>query len=135
MKIIGRNLQTVAAFVTWLLLVSAGSSLPAFNKHNGPPATSNIPTTETAMSMLRADISVYPNPTPGPATIRLYSGMDGVVGVTVKNSAGATILYFSSAVNKGSNLIPVDLTHFGYGTYTILVAGAGINGKVMLVVK
>lgn len=140
MKIIQRNLTTLAFLVSLILLVRETSNAQASNIHQRQQVmweacSSAQPSREAVVSIARSDISVFPNPTPGPATIRFSSGMNGTAGITVKNSGGATILYIAAPVIVGTNLVPVDLTHFGIGNYTIIVAGSGVNGKVVLVVK
>lgn len=139
MKITERNLTSLAIFVLLMLLFRETSYTQVINTHRQQVMSesdfSALSSQEVVVSIARSDISVFPNPTPGPATIRFSSGLNGTVGISIKNSGGATILYISAPVTVGTNLVPVDLTHFGYGSYTIIVAGSGVNGKVVLVVK
>lgn len=139
MKITERNLTTIAIFVFLMLFVHETSYTQVINTHRQQVMSefgfSALSSQETVVSIARSDISVFPNPTPGPATIRFSSGLNGTAGISIKNSGGTTVLYITAPVTVGTNLVPVDLTHFGYGSYTIIVAGSGVNGKVVLVVK
>ncbi|MFP5041713.1 T9SS type A sorting domain-containing protein [Parasediminibacterium sp. JCM 36343] len=72
----------------------------------------------------RAAVSVYPNPVKTVATIKISSLQARQVSVRVVNTNGAVVYHIGKAnLQQGDNTIPVNLSAFASGTYTIEIAG------------
>lgn len=90
---------------------------------------------EEGVSMARQEVTVVPNPSTGPVTVRFSTTLSGKVAITVMNSNGAPLFAIDALAKIGSNQVPLDLSALGSGSYSVVVSGAGVYGRVVAVVK
>lgn len=101
----------------------------------GNAASTIYVSSEEGVSMARQEVTVVPNPTTGPVTVRFSTTISGKVAITVMNSNGAPLFAIDALAKIGSNQVPVDLSALGSGSYSVVVSGAGVYGRVVAVVK
>lgn len=90
---------------------------------------------EEGITLTRQDVTVVPNPSTGPVTVRFTATTAGKVAITVMNSSGAPLFGIDAIAKIGSNQVPLDLSALGSGSYSVVVSGAGAYGRVVAVVK
>ncbi|MBK9732856.1 MAG: hypothetical protein IPO83_16510 [Chitinophagaceae bacterium] len=140
MKSTNVNLKSLFAVITMLFVINGMLCAQNRNALNSI-STANAPTTalfvssEEGASIARPDVTVVPNPSSGPVTVRFTATVSGKIGITVMNSNGSAMFVIEGIAKVGSNQIAIDLTSYGSGNYPIVVSGAGVYGKVVAVIK
>ena len=129
------------AFTAFNLTVSAQS-------HSNPTGTTTLPGSNIQTPQLltpveipaeiksaSAGIQVSPNPSTGQFTVRFNSPNGGKTGVTVKHEDGSGMLSFEVIAKVGANSVPVNITQYGSGNYSVTVSGGGAYGTGTVVVQ
>ena len=81
-----------------------------------------------------AGVQVSPNPCKGQFTVRFNSPNGGKTGITVKSNDGNGMIALETVAKVGVNTVPVNITQYGPGTYSVIVSGGGAYGTVEVVV-
>ena len=90
------------------------------------PVAASLPTNRT--------LTVYPNPTDGPARIRLWTVGGGKVDFRVVDATGREVLHRSLDLPAGWYEIPVDAANWSPGVYHLTLTDAGTRTVVPLTI-
>ena len=80
-------------------------------------------------------IQVFPNPNSGQFRVSFISSTGGKAGITVSQFQGNAIMVLDMIAVVGLNAIPMDISGYGPGTYTVTVSGAGAFGIAQVIVR
>jgi len=75
-------------------------------------------------------LSIYPNPTEGPATLDVNSSVSGTANVEIYNVAGVLVSSRSESIRIGANRVSLDMEALPSGVYLVKTM---INGSQALV--
>jgi hypothetical protein len=82
-----------------------------------------------------ASVSLYPNPSSGASALNITLEQSARVHIDVLDSRGALILQRSMLLPVGSNSIPMDMSRYADGVYTIRVQHGGEKQTLKLIKK
>lgn len=129
-----RNLNPKLLFAAFAIILLSSGILYS-QTLNTVNLTYAAATTEEMITSTRPVVSVVPNPSSGPITVRFVADMSGKVGITVMTSYGVPLFVVDAVAVVGNNAIALDLTPYGPGNYQVFVSGAGISARVGAVIK
>jgi hypothetical protein len=129
-----RNLNPKLLFAAFAIILLSSGILYS-QTLNTVNLTYAAATTEEMITTSRPVVSVLPNPSSGPITVRFVADMGGKVGITVMTSYGVPLFVVDAVAVVGNNAIALDLTPYGPGNYQVFVSGAGISARVGAVIK
>jgi hypothetical protein len=87
--------------------------------YNGRSTISSI--VRSNCSSRGASVSLYPNPSSGNSALNITLQQSSRVSINVLDSHGALVLQKSMLLPAGSNSVPVDMSRYADGVYTITV--------------
>ncbi len=80
--------------------------------------------------------AIYPNPSPGIPTLKVYVDEDTEVQINVFDNQGSRVLSFSRVLQEGNNQIPLDLmSETGSMAYNVLVSKSEFEYTIARVIK
>ena len=129
-----RNLNPKLLFAAFAIILLSSGILYS-QTLNTVNLTYAAATTEEMIASTRPVVSVVPNPSSGPITVRFVADLSGKVGITVMTSYGVPLFVVDAVAVVGNNAIALDLTPYGPGNYQVFVSGAGISARVGAVIK
>ena len=129
-----RNLNPKLLFSAFAIIILSSGILYS-QTLNTVNLTYAAATTEEMIMTSRPVVSVVPNPSSGPITVRFVADMSGKVGISVMTSNGIPLFVVDAVAVVGNNAIALDLTPYGPGNYQVFVSGAGISARVGAVIK
>ena len=80
-------------------------------------------------------VDVFPNPTSGTLTIRLYSRIESVVTITVADNLGRSVLAEEAAIAEGENTYTLNMADFPTAVYSVRIHHHGEPTVVKKVVR
>lgn len=123
-----------AAFA--IILLSSGMLYSqTLQDQNISYASAVVASSDEMIVTARPVVSVVPNPSSGPITVRFITEISGKVAISVQTSHGVPLFVVDALAKVGNNEIPLDLSPYGYGNYQLFVTGAGIYARVGVVIK
>jgi hypothetical protein len=75
-------------------------------------------------------LKVYPNPSAGRFSLEFFSKVEGIANLRLLGLGGVTYHQSRVTLNRGSNIIPVNVGHLTTGVYT---AALEVSGKLFIV--
>ncbi len=130
-----RNLNPKLLFAALAIILLSSGIVYSQTLNNMNLTFASAANTEEMIVTSRPVVSVVPNPSSGPITVRFTSEISGKVGISVMSSHGIPLFVVDAVAVVGSNAIALDLTPYGPGNYQVFVSGAGINARVGAVIK
>jgi DNA-binding protein YbaB len=67
----------------------------------------------------KGEVAIYPNPTSGKLSIRFQSEQNSNANLRIYNVLGSTVKEFATTIDKGDNLLDLDLSDLPNGTYCL----------------
>ncbi|MBK9733301.1 MAG: hypothetical protein IPO83_18775 [Chitinophagaceae bacterium] len=80
-------------------------------------------------------VHVSPNPSNGNFVVRFIAPESGKAGITIKDSKDNGVLSIETATTAGKNAVPINITGYAPGIYSVTVSGAGAYGTVSVTVE
>lgn len=118
-----------------LAQVPGSNQIPGSGTNLNVPVVPNPITTTASKGGAHATIQVSPNPCDGQFSVRFFSAKGGKVAVSVTSTTGTGMTMVESLAVAGYNIVPVDITSYGPGSYTVTVSGAGVYGTLPITVR
>ncbi len=78
---------------------------------------------------INGTITISPNPVVNNLNAAVTSPVTGIASWRVIDNTGRTILYSTSLLKKGSNVLSININKLAVGSYYLYVSGDGINVK------
>ncbi len=130
-----RNLNPKLLFAAFAIILLSSGILYSQTLNNVNLTYASAATTEEMIVTSRPVVSVVPNPSSGPITVRFVADMSGKICISVMSSHGIPLFVVDAVAVVGNNAIALDLTPYGPGNYQVFVSGAGISARVGAVIK